>query len=654
MIPSKLKDWRKSHPKGERLLRKGIRPLLAALLLMVLITNVFGSSLVTSVSNQEFFSYHIKDLINKLSGRSTGAAAGNLEEVFTDPYEQEKDGPLFGVAKGRNLIVVQMESFQNFVIGAEYNGQELTPNFNELIKDQDTIYFDNYYQQVGSGNTSDAEFATNNSIFGSIMSYTYGIYYRNYFHGLPFLLKELGYGTQVYHGYDPRFWNRETAYPHMGFDRFISRDDFEQTETIGMGLSDEEFFRQSVEDMAGIEQPFYSFLITLSNHYPYYIPEEYYEIELLPEDRETTFGNYINSVHYADQAIGSLIRQLKQNGLYDNSIIAFYGDHMGLTKEDDQIAASMTGYLGKEYDYQNMINIPLIITVPDAESKEALNRTVTISGGQLDFLPTIAYLMGFEQLDTIYLGHNLLTIDSGFVAEQCYMPKGSFIRDDILFEMSADGVFRHGRAWNRVTGDELPVAGCYDDYLRSLAIINTSESILKNDSLREWYGGGTRKPGRQEEIPMTGPGTEGEEAPELAPGLVTDGPRKEGPSREKEPENLPDEDQETDRGGTPVLTPEGGPISRPPEESGTDAGGDRRPSPDADGGLPEGLGPSREPAPELEPEAGTSTESETGTGAESETGTGSERDSEAVPGEEESHGEAMGQEPVGGSQETDQ
>ena len=61
----------------------------------------------------------------------------------------------FGVAEGRNLIVIQLESFQNFVINAEYNGQEITPNLNEIIKG-DTIYLDRYYQQIGSGNTSDA------------------------------------------------------------------------------------------------------------------------------------------------------------------------------------------------------------------------------------------------------------------------------------------------------------------------------------------------------------------------------------------------------------------------------------------------------------------------------------------------------------------
>lgn len=505
----------------QKILYKLIRPLIAVVLLAVLVSGCFGNSLITSVSNQEFFSFHIKDLLAKATRNDVNVMSGDLSDL-TGSYDQEKSGPLFGTAEGRNLIVVQMESFQNFVINAKYNDQEITPNFNRLIQDKDTIYFDNYYQQVGSGNTSDAEFATNNSIFGSIMSYTYGIYYQNYFRGLPVLLKEKGYNTNVYHAYDKKFWNREKAYPHMGFDRFVSRDDFDPTQIIGMGLSDEEFFRQSVEDMKKLPQPFYSFLITLSNHYPFYIPAEDYKIKLLQEDEETTFGHYINSVHYADQAIGQLIEDLKEAGLYDNCIIAFYGDHMGLTKDDSEINASMTKYLGKPYNYETMMNIPLIIHIPHADGGQGVNQTVHISGGQMDFMPTIAYLMGFDTLDTVYLGHNLLTIPSGFVAEQCYMPKGSFIRDNIIFEMSKDGVFDHSKAWNRLTGQSIPLSGCYQDYQRSTDVINTSESILKNDMLRDMYQGSTSKPGQQDQIPITGPGTEGQEAPQLAPGLVTD------------------------------------------------------------------------------------------------------------------------------------
>ena len=117
-----------------------------------------------------------------------------------------------------------------------------------------------------------------------------------------------------------------------------------------------------------------------------------------------------------------------------------YGDHQGLPKTDEEIATSVSRFIGKDYDFDTMMNIPLIINIPGAGHD--INQTVETAGGQLDFLPTIAYLMGFEQLDTIYLGHNLLTVGSGFVTEQTYMTKGSFFENDIAYEMSRDGVLR--------------------------------------------------------------------------------------------------------------------------------------------------------------------------------------------------------------------
>lgn len=251
----------------------------------------------------------------------------------------------------------------------------------------------------------------------------------------------------------------------------------------GWGLTDTEFYEQTMPYLKELSEPFYSFVISLSNHHPYIMLDHYNFIDLFPQDKDTIFGNYINSAAYTDYALGEFFEQLKEEGLYDNSIIALYGDHLGLTKTDEEIFQSASAYLGKDYDYDTMMNVPLIITIPQGEID--VRQTVSVAGGQLDFLPTIAYLMGFDSLDTLYLGHNLLTIDSGFVAEQTYMTKGSFFLDDIAYEMSRDGIFEHGRAWNTKTGKEVAIEAYYEDYVRSMTVINASEYILKHDLLRK-------------------------------------------------------------------------------------------------------------------------------------------------------------------------
>jgi lipoteichoic acid synthase len=458
------------------------KQIIALILVLVLAFGAPFNSIVASVSNQEFYNYHVKDIISNIYKNNEEAINKDNLLLSTGSYENEKNGPLFGIAKGRNLIVIQVESLQNMVVSTKYNDQEITPNLNKLINDKSTIYFDNYYEQRGSGNTSDAEFASNNSIYGTVQSYTYKIFADNYFRGLPWQLKDLGYQTAAFHGYEKDFWNRAGAYPAQGFDTFYSQDNFKPTYVLGMGIDDTEFFPQSIEYMKTMQQPFYSFLVTLSNHYPFYMPPRYIKIKLKAEDEHTIFGNYINSVNHTDDAIGQFIEELKVEGLYDNSIIAIYGDHFGMTPSDKEINESISRFVGKPYTYDTMMNVPLLIHIPN----EDINQRVSISGGQLDFLPTISYLLGFEKLNTLYFGQNLLTAKTGFVCEQPYMPKGSFIQDDIVFEMSRDGVFANSKAWNFKTGESVPIEICKDGYLRSMNIIDLSEFYLKNNVLEKF------------------------------------------------------------------------------------------------------------------------------------------------------------------------
>lgn len=450
----------------------------AAALAAVVVLNPAGNSFITAVGNQEFFSYHIKDLLSGFNQSGSIISAADYGSS-NGSYELEKKGPLFGIAKKRNLIVIQVEALQNLVINRECNGQEITPNLNRLIKN--SLYFNHYYQQLGSGNTSDAEFATQNSIMGDIKSYTYGLYAYNYYRGLPWIMKEQGYQTMVFHGYKKDFWSRAAAYPAQGFDTFYYDEKFKPSEVIGMGISDEQFFMQSIEYMKQARQPFYSFLITLSSHFPFELPAQHREIMLKSEDKDTLFGNYINAIHYADKAIGAFIEGLKENGLYDNSVIAVYGDHFGLPAAEKEVNDSVSRFLGHAYDMDDMLNIPLIISIPGTNTGQTVERT----GGQLDFMPTMAYLMGIENLDTLYFGHNMLTGKSGFVASQTYMVKGSFIKDDIIFEMSRDGVFEHSRAWNIKTREPVDLDRCVEGYEKSVKITDTSAFYLANDILRK-------------------------------------------------------------------------------------------------------------------------------------------------------------------------
>ena len=132
-----------------------------------------------------------------------------LEVVAENTQEEPKTPRYYQVGKGKNLIVIQLEAFQDFVINAYYNGQEITPNLNRLLEN-DTLYFDRYYSNTGKGNTADAEFSSLNSLYPLIDGEIYRLYEDNTFRGLPWLMREQGYRAFAVHGFEGEFWNRNT------------------------------------------------------------------------------------------------------------------------------------------------------------------------------------------------------------------------------------------------------------------------------------------------------------------------------------------------------------------------------------------------------------------------------------------------------------
>ena len=476
--------------KIKYLLSEKIRPyiILGVLVLTAVYINVSGQN--QSVKAQEFYSFHFTDVtnnINKVFSKevNTRLTEEDIKELKSRTEIQE--GKLSGLGKGRNLIVLQVESLQNFVINLEYEGQEITPNLNKLINNKSTVYYNEYYQLIGRGNTSDAEFVSHNSLYPSMEEPSYVQYENNKFYGLPWLLRDNGYTAWAMHGYKKEFWNREKAYIAQGFQRFVSEEDYEFEDTIGFGLRDEDFLKQSIEyirELDGVdENPFYAFLITLTSHAPYKMPEKYHELNLNEEHKDTLLGNYLQAIHYTDKYIGEFIGGLKEMGIYEDSVIGIYGDHFAISSTQKEVQDMMSEFLGQEYDFDSMMNIPLIINIPGEEIKE----TISTVGSPLDFYPTIMNIMGYENEKGLIFGRDLTNYrGNNLVSPQTYMLKGSFIDEDTLFVVSRDGIFEHSRAINKETKEELDVERFREKYEKSIKEINTSEFILKKDLLRPY------------------------------------------------------------------------------------------------------------------------------------------------------------------------
>lgn len=148
----------------------------------------------------------------------------------------------YGKAKGKNIIIIHLESFQQFMIDYKWKGEEVTPNLNKLYHASDTISFDNFFNQVGQGKTADAELMLENSLYGlpeGSAMVTDGT--TNTFQSAPALLEQkLGYTTASFHGDVPSFWNRDNAYKSFGYQYFFSKDYLPKVkdENMGYGVKD--------------------------------------------------------------------------------------------------------------------------------------------------------------------------------------------------------------------------------------------------------------------------------------------------------------------------------------------------------------------------------------------------------------------------------
>ena len=455
-----------------------------ALTLVVSLAILSRLGLFGPVTNQELFTYHAKDIKKAIMKEDIGDIETLTGKDIADLKKRSEfvEGKYTGLGKGKNLIVIQVESLQNFVINHFHKGQEVTPNLNRLIKEKGSLYFNNYYQQLGRGNTSDAEFVSHNSLYPSMEEPTYVQYEQNTFYGLPWILRDNGYTAWALHGYEKDFWNRKRAYVNQGFQRFISQEDYELVETIGFGLTDGEFFKQSMAYLKELdsidENPFYAFMITLTSHNPFEMPERHQYLNIRDEYKDTLLGNYLQSIHYTDKAIGQFIEDLKREGLYEESVLVIYGDHFAINSLNENDQKLMTQYLGYPYDLDEMLKVPLIIHIPGLEA----NETITRVGSMLDFLPTILNIMGYENQKGIMFGVDLINYEGeNFVAPQTYALKGSIITDEILLEMSRDGIFENSRVYNIKTRELLNPLDFIEEHQMVIEEINKSNYILKTD-----------------------------------------------------------------------------------------------------------------------------------------------------------------------------
>ena len=417
---------------------------------------VVGKMGITNFFLEDTFKYILrsnlvtKDDVNFLHNYAKNNSATKL-------ITSSADKKYFGKEKGKNVIIIQVESLENAVINKTINGQEITPNLNQLAKDG--LYFNNYYTQVGPGNTADAEFSTMDSLYPLPDDVVFIDYAKNQYKALPQLLVSNGYKTYSLHGDVPTFWNRSNIYPQIGYQKAFGLEDYVVTRPVGKGpsdLGDEDLFSQSLPRLESFKKPFMATLITMSSHTPFILPDDLQTLKI-PSDTTLNFEQqqYLESVHYADKAIGEFIDGLKKDGLYDNSLILIWGDHGSFTNisqalNENNIIPELTGS-----------QVPMILLTPNTKLKGITN----IPGSHLDIYPTITNLLGINSPKTI-LGQDLLNAKTPIETHFELVSGGidAILTDSLAYRADEDGSFEHGSCESIPSQKPLPINDCQKIY----------------------------------------------------------------------------------------------------------------------------------------------------------------------------------------------
>lgn len=461
-----------------------------------LLTRGFSNTyIVRALGLPAFFTYNAHQTYTAEKDRSDATAEDLVPvEEYVQEHYASPNSDYFGIAKGRNVIYLHLESLQQFVIdyklnvdGVEY---EVTPFLNSLYHSQSTLAFSNFFNQVKAGKTSDAETMIETSLFG-LNQGSFMVQYggSNTQQAAPYILSQNGgYTSAVFHGNSASFWNRNNTYKQWGYNYFFDQSYFsEATEenSFQYGLNDKIMFADSIQYLEHLQQPFYAKFITVSNHYPYTSSLIGDEIGFpLADTPDETINGYFATANYLDASIKAFFDYLKATGLYENSIIVLYGDHYGISNSRNPDLAPLIGkdsQTWSDFDNAMMQRVPYMIVVPGMTN----GGIIDTFGGEIDALPTLEHLLGIEANNYLQVGQDMLSSEHSQVV--ALRTAGNFITPKYT---SYGGKIYYTETGVEITNPDEVTQKEIDDIKASAAAqLSASDAIQTGDLIRFYDNG---------------------------------------------------------------------------------------------------------------------------------------------------------------------
>lgn len=315
-----------------------------------------------------------------------------LSRHFTPYYKAaplSDSDTLFGSMRGRNVVIIQMESMAKEFVGffnkETSSGHSLTPFLDRLLPET-------LYAQYGfaSGKRSIDSFPAiyiSMPTFGATFNNRSRLerdfeHYTSYDTGLPRSLKESGYDLKFYHGDREGMMGFFEMLERVGVEKQYTAESYDKEYTdaandrIGMAGSavhDLPFGLAMAKDIETLKQPFGAFYFSLSNHNPFVLPDEFeekFEGGSLPIHR---------TVQYADFALEKFFERVKEEPWYQNTLFVLTSDHTSVS--DEPLYQCLPGKSA----------VPIAFFDPQGKLKGCVDEYVV---QHTDILPTLLYLLG--------------------------------------------------------------------------------------------------------------------------------------------------------------------------------------------------------------------------------------------------------------------
>lgn len=277
------------------------------------------------------------------------------------------------------FVLIQVESLDSNAVDHKYKGRHIAPFLHSMS--EESVYFPYVLSYHLGGGTSDAEFSIINSIHP--LTGFPAIKMRNYDYHNSFVrrLAAASYETLAFHGNVGNFYNRNVAFPRMGFRNFFDMDKM-NLKDVGWGAPDGEVFEFAAVTLKSAERPFFAYIITMTGHGPFTNARNYYDNSLYDDVGNPVVRDFFNTISYVDQVIESFVKDIRES--FENTYIFIWGDHSPNINTPEYKQASLVE--GGNY----LEFVPLIIITPDGRSYRENRRAASF----LDFSPTLLNAAG--------------------------------------------------------------------------------------------------------------------------------------------------------------------------------------------------------------------------------------------------------------------